>query len=114
MSKSLKFSLQIIAEEQKSGKTIQRVNEKILWLKNEEKYFLLAIRKPINIPIMNGVKNCSGPILKRKSDRLNWSTELMSEISNGTIGRPKILGKILAKELEIIRNEVIMIPNFVE
>jgi hypothetical protein len=63
MSKSLKFSLQIIAEEQKSGKTIQRVNEKILWLKNEEKYFLLAIRKPINIPIMNGVKNCSGPIL---------------------------------------------------
>ncbi len=38
----------------------------------------------------------------------------MSEISNGTIGRPKILGKILAKELEIIRNEVKMIPNFVE
>jgi hypothetical protein len=38
----------------------------------------------------------------------------MSEISNGTIGRPKILGKILAKELKIIRNEVKMIPNFVE
>jgi hypothetical protein len=39
---------------------------------------------------------------------------MMSEISNGTIGRPKSLGKILAKQLEIIRNEVKMIPNFVE
>jgi hypothetical protein len=63
MSKSLKFSPQIIAETQKRGKTIQRVNEKIFCLKNEEKYFLLVIRKPINIPIMKGVKNCSGPVL---------------------------------------------------
>jgi hypothetical protein len=63
MSKSLKSSSQIIAEEQKRGKTIQRVNENIFWLKNEEKYFLLAIRKPINIPVMKGVKNCSIPRL---------------------------------------------------
>jgi hypothetical protein len=38
----------------------------------------------------------------------------MSEISNGAIGRSKNLGKILAKQLKIIRNEVKMIPNFVE
>jgi hypothetical protein len=38
----------------------------------------------------------------------------MSETSNGAIGRPKNLGKILAKQLAIIRNEIKMIPIFVE
>jgi hypothetical protein len=38
----------------------------------------------------------------------------MSEISNGAMGRPKSFGKIWAKQLTIIENEMKMIPNFVE
>jgi hypothetical protein len=61
--KSLKFSPQIIAEAQKSGKTIQRIFDMNILLKNLKNFSLFAIRNPINIPVMKGAKNCSIPRL---------------------------------------------------
>jgi hypothetical protein len=59
MSKSLKFSPQIIAKEQNSGKRIQRIIGTDFLLKIFLNFSLFAIRNPINIPVMNGVKYCS-------------------------------------------------------
>jgi len=63
ISKSLKFSPQIIAEEQKSGKIIQRIIGTNFLLKTFVNISLFVIRNPINIPIMNEIKDCSGRIL---------------------------------------------------
>jgi hypothetical protein len=60
ISKSLKFSPQIIAEEQKSGKTIQRIIGTSFLLKNFVNISLFATINPIKIPIMNEIKDCSG------------------------------------------------------
>ncbi len=60
ISKSLKISPQIIAEEQKCGKIIQRIIDMSFLLNNFEKFSLFAIRNPINIPVMKEIKDCSG------------------------------------------------------
>jgi hypothetical protein len=60
---SLKFSPQIIDEEQNSGKNIQRVIGTSFLSKKFLNFSLFVIRNPIKIPDMNGVKYWSVAIV---------------------------------------------------